>query len=98
VGSAVHVNVYDLWESNDSVVRHLSKPWKPPTARTNDVRVLGGKYSTGPLPDSVPCGSVSPWSLTRRMGAGQYWCGVGIFHSGVEVYDSEYAYGAHDYT
>jgi len=22
VGSAVHVNVYDLWESNDSVVRH----------------------------------------------------------------------------
>jgi hypothetical protein len=28
VGSAVHVNVYDLWESNDSVVRHPS-PYKP---------------------------------------------------------------------
>lgn len=45
-GCDVHVNVYDLWEHNDSV----------------------------------------------------YWCGFGIFHSGVEVYDSEYAYGAHDFS
>ncbi|KAJ9567172.1 hypothetical protein OSB04_003138 [Centaurea solstitialis] len=26
-----------------------------------------------------------------------YWAGFGIFHSGVEVHDVEYAFGAHDY-
>ncbi|XP_041998069.1 deSI-like protein At4g17486 [Salvia splendens] len=26
-----------------------------------------------------------------------YWAGLGVFHSGVEVYDIEYAFGAHDF-
>ncbi|KAH9624662.1 hypothetical protein KSS87_001672 [Heliosperma pusillum] len=26
-----------------------------------------------------------------------YWAGLGIFHTGVEVHGSEYAFGAHDY-
>lgn len=26
-----------------------------------------------------------------------YWVGVGVFHTGVEVYGIEYAYGGHDY-
>ncbi|XP_024996210.1 deSI-like protein At4g17486 isoform X2 [Cynara cardunculus var. scolymus] len=27
-----------------------------------------------------------------------YWLGFGIFHTGIEVYDMEYAFGAHEYS
>uniref|UniRef100_A0A7S0R2E0 PPPDE domain-containing protein n=1 Tax=Chlamydomonas leiostraca TaxID=1034604 RepID=A0A7S0R2E0_9CHLO len=26
-----------------------------------------------------------------------YWCGVGIYHAGVEVFGTEYAYGGHEF-
>eukprot|EP01023_Acetabularia_acetabulum_P028387 TRINITY_DN26822_c1_g1_i4.p1 TRINITY_DN26822_c1_g1~~TRINITY_DN26822_c1_g1_i4.p1 ORF type:complete len:191 (-),score=16.01 TRINITY_DN26822_c1_g1_i4:181-753(-) len=36
------------------------------------------------------------YDLTEQNGY-MYWCGFGVFHSGVQVYDIEYAYGGHDY-
>lgn len=37
------------------------------------------------------------YDLTTQMNSWTYWCGVGVFHAGVEVYGIEYAYGGHDY-
>ncbi|KAK3272882.1 hypothetical protein CYMTET_18844 [Cymbomonas tetramitiformis] len=41
---------------------------------------------------------VNVYDLWENNQYSSYCCGMGIFHSGVEVYDSEYAYGAHDYS
>ena len=37
------------------------------------------------------------YDLTTDLNAWTYWAGVGIFHSGVEVYGVEYAFGGHEY-
>eukprot|EP00878_Enallax_costatus_P013088 GHUV01013676.1.p1 GENE.GHUV01013676.1~~GHUV01013676.1.p1 ORF type:complete len:131 (+),score=20.10 GHUV01013676.1:525-917(+) len=37
------------------------------------------------------------YDLTTQVNSWTYWCGVGVFHAGVEVYGIEYAYGGHDY-
>lgn len=37
------------------------------------------------------------YDLLPAQNAWSYWCGVGVFHAGVEVYGVEYAYGGHDY-
>lgn len=33
------------------------------------------------------------YDLTTQMNSWTYWCGVGVFHAGVEVYGIEYAFG-----
>lgn len=36
------------------------------------------------------------YDLTTQMNSWTYWCGVGVFHAGVEVYGIEYAYGGEE--
>jgi hypothetical protein len=33
------------------------------------------------------------YDLTTQMNSWTYWCGVGVFHAGVEVHGIEYAFG-----
>nr|GMD00129.1 deSI-like protein At4g17486 [Ipomoea batatas]GME12276.1 deSI-like protein At4g17486 [Ipomoea batatas] len=46
-------------------------------------------------PGSVPV-YLNVYDLTSMNGY-LYWAGVGVFHTGVEVYGVEYAFGAHEY-
>ncbi|TYG36304.1 hypothetical protein ES288_D13G054800v1 [Gossypium darwinii] len=51
--------------------------------------------SAGCSPCEAPV-YLNVYDLTNANGY-VYWAGFGIFHSGVEVYGVEYAFGAHDY-
>lgn len=51
--------------------------------------------SAGLTPGSAPV-YLNVYDLTPMNGY-VYWAGLGIFHSGIEVYGVEYAFGAHDY-
>lgn len=51
--------------------------------------------SAGNIPGNTPV-YLNVYDLTTVNGY-MYWAGLGIFHTGVEVYGVEYAFGAHDY-
>ncbi|XP_054797893.1 deSI-like protein At4g17486 [Prosopis cineraria] len=51
--------------------------------------------SNGCSPGETPV-YLNVYDLTPMNGY-MYWTGLGVYHSGVEVYGVEYAFGAHDY-
>lgn len=66
---------------------------------------MGSAFSCKPSPQSpsLPTPSVdgSPVVLNvydlTNLNNYMFWCGLGIFHSGIEVHGLEYGYGAHDF-
>lgn len=54
-------------------------------------KVKSTRYGPGSAPVYLNVYDLTP------MNGYVYWAGLGIFHSGVEVYGVEYAFGAHDY-
>ncbi|KAM7252061.1 hypothetical protein ACFE04_023944 [Oxalis oulophora] len=55
-------------------------------------KVKSASYSPGNAPVYLNVYDLTP------MNGYVYWAGLGIFHTGVEVYGVEYAFGAHDYS
>ncbi|KAK6916543.1 PPPDE peptidase domain [Dillenia turbinata] len=55
-------------------------------------KVKSASYSPGSTPVYLNVYDLTP------MNGYIYWAGLGVFHSGVEVYGVEYAFGAHDYS
>mmetsp|Transcript_29398 Transcript_29398/g.86919 ORF Transcript_29398/g.86919 Transcript_29398/m.86919 type:complete len:88 (+) Transcript_29398:557-820(+) len=54
----------------------------------------GGPASAEPAQPHAPNEViVNVYDITADYNAWTYWCGVGVFHAGVEVYGVEYAYG-----
>ncbi|CAN6216568.1 unnamed protein product [Urochloa humidicola] len=63
---------------------------------------MGGTFSGGaPVGDAAGAATTYPVSLNvydlTPINNYLHWCGLGIFHSAVEVHGSEYSFGAHDY-
>ncbi|ONK69783.1 uncharacterized protein A4U43_C05F26670 [Asparagus officinalis] len=61
---------------------------------------MGGKSSKLESPAATSTSStpvtLNVYDLTP-LNKYTYWCGWGIFHSGIEVYGMEFGFGAHDY-
>ncbi|KGN61763.1 deSI-like protein At4g17486 [Cucumis sativus] len=62
---------------------------------TKDLCLLQKVKASASTPGEAPV-YLNVYDLTPANGY-VYWAGLGIFHSGIEVYGIEYAFGAHDY-
>ncbi|KAJ9515427.1 hypothetical protein QJQ45_016430, partial [Haematococcus lacustris] len=76
-------------------------PRAPIVTDTSSKDITTGSYAAQSSQLAVPSGPMAPvylnvYDLTQHNQL-TYFCGVGIFHAGVEVYNTEYAYGGHEF-